>query len=181
MHKFISNYLKGVSVSTVVLPAGTIVTDETNGNLYIHDGVTPGGVQLAGTSSGSAGPITYAQLPTELASLPLAFMLPGQPSAGAVFNLVLPFGVTIPALLAGAVVYAGTAATANAIFTVNKLSGGVVTALGTVTITAGSHTATSLAGAGGSLAGGNVIQLSAPTPQDASLADIGISLLAGRV
>jgi hypothetical protein len=48
MHKFISNYLKGVSTSTVVLPSGTIVTDESTGKLYVHDGATSGGVQIAG-------------------------------------------------------------------------------------------------------------------------------------
>jgi hypothetical protein len=50
MHKFISNYLKGVTISTVVLPSGTIITDEATGKLYVHDGVTSGGIQLAGSA-----------------------------------------------------------------------------------------------------------------------------------
>jgi hypothetical protein len=53
MHKFVSNYLKGVTISTIVLPAGTVVTDETNGKLYVHDGITPGGVQLTGATGGN--------------------------------------------------------------------------------------------------------------------------------
>jgi hypothetical protein len=52
MHKFISNYLKGVVISTVTLPSGTIITDETTGKLYVHDGVTAGGIQLtSGTTA----------------------------------------------------------------------------------------------------------------------------------
>lgn len=112
--------------------------------------------------------------------LPIAFTYNGKPGLSQSINVPMTVAATVPANLAGSAVYDEVQATANAVFAINRISGGTTTALGTVTITPTSHTSCTLTGAGGSLAIGDVLQCDAPTPQDGTLAEVGITIMTTR-
>ena len=108
------------------------------------------------------------------------FPFTGKPATSAAVYVPIAMPLIVPALLAGTVGYFNTASAGAAVFTLNKISGGATTALGTITTTAGNKTAVALAGAGGTLAIGDAMQLVAPATQDGSLADLGITVQVTR-
>jgi len=140
---------------------GQIVTQQLEGNRLLA------ALEQALRSATVTGNIAYSQLPAEVQQLPIAFPFQGKPGSGELMHLVLPFAISIPAGLTGAVVYDATQTTSNAVFTFNRISSGVLTQIGTVTITSASHSSCVLAGAGGTLIAGDVLQRVAPS-QDAT-------------
>ena len=155
-----------ISDTPPTLTAGTLWWDSVGGQLYIgyDDGDTAQWV-VANSFAVPAQPVS------------VPFVFSGKPGGAAIANLPMSMALTVPALLAGTKTFASIGPAGTPTFTLNKITGGVTTALGTVQIT-GATTAT-LLGAGGSLAIGDIMQLVAPA-QDANLSDLGISILTTR-
>lgn len=125
---------------------------------------------------------SWATLPTEAQNLPIPLVIPGKPAASQVYNVVMATAITIPANFVGTMAYQGTQATAAMVVSVNKISGGALTAIGTLTLGTASKTAITLSTqAQASLGAGDVLQFAMPSVQDATGADIGITVLAAKV
>ena len=139
---------------------------------------TPVAIDVIADGLGAVG---YPQLPIELQQLPVSVPVVGKPAINGAVSIPMAMPVNVPANLAGTTVYAAFKANANAIFKVNKVSGLVTTEIGRITFTNVSNTSCPLAGTGGPLAIGDILQVVTPSSVDGNLADIGITLLVNRV
>lgn len=101
----------------------------------------------------------------------------GQPAAGAtVLRLPMVRSVDFPTNLTASQGVIGTAATAQSDFDI--LKNGV--SFGTMRFAAAGTTATFISGAGASFSAGDVLTVTAPNPQDATLSDLGFILKGTR-
>jgi hypothetical protein len=151
----------------------------TNGQVYSPGSPAPdyiynsamGAWQTSGTLDG-----------VDPAIFVVPFQITGKPAAAQIMNVAMPWALTIPGSLAGTVGYCNTQPAANQTYTLRKISGTTTTTLGTIVVppSPASKMAVTLSGAGGSLAAGDVLQLLCPTPQEASLADLCITVTCTR-
>jgi len=126
--------------------------------------------------------LTYAELPTEVLDFPLSFIIQGKPNAAQTYNLIMGMAITIPIGLTGTFSYAGVVSAGSSLFVINKISGGTTTAIAGILLSASSHTANTLfCTTAVTFAAGDVFQLVAPASQDATLSDIGITILSTKI
>ena len=159
---------------------GALWWDSTGGQLYVR--YDDGSSQQWVIANAPAIPaITYSMLPGGSAAGADRFPFSGKPATGAIINVPMAMAMTVPANLAGTTVYDTTLTDGSGRVHAQQnqrrhddCAGHGDDHLGI------NHTNFALAGAGGSLAIGDVLQIVAPT-QDATLADIGITVLAARV
>ncbi len=113
----------------------------------------------------------------------LPFACGGKPAAAEVFGpFVSPVAFTLPAGLTGSLGTALTAATASAAWALKQIPAGSTTAttVATITFAAGARVATFTAASAITVAAGDILTLTAPATQDATLADIGFTFAGTR-
>jgi hypothetical protein len=114
---------------------------------------------------------------TTLSRTGIAFSVAGLPDDAGEYNIMLPFGAVIPAALDGSGGYAGTASTGSAAFSLAKNG---AAAFGTVTFGAGVSAPVFASASGATFVHGDRLTITCPTPQDATLADVGFTIFARR-
>lgn len=112
-------------------------------------------------------------------TMPIAFAFSGKPAQSSVINVPITVAATIAPNLAGSSAYRGVAQTSSRTFNLNRLRAGASTTVGLVMFQSNGNVI--LAGDGGDLAPGDVLQMAVPSQaQDATLADVGITIQAVR-
>ena len=173
-----------------------------NNEIYL---VVNGGIKLAINAGGTTAmaPLSLTQDPTldtqvttkryvdaavaaaagGGAEPPIAISFPfsGKPAVAAVINVPIAFPIKLGQWLGGSVSCAGVAATNSTAFKLYKVdAAGVETEIGTVDFDS-SRPNGAWSGSSGSLAVGDVLRMKAPAVQDATLADVGLTVWAERV
>jgi hypothetical protein len=98
----------------------------------------------------------------------------GLPDAAANINIVMTVGCKLLTNLSGCQFFVGVLPTATTVFNLKKISGGVTTAIGSISFaTTGVPTPTFAADV--TFASGDVLQIVTPTPQDTTAADYALA------
>jgi hypothetical protein len=106
----------------------------------------------------------------------VVMFMPSTPNASAVVRVILPRAISLPQNLTNSQCKAKNAATGSTTVTLNKVSGGVTTAIGTAVWAAAGTTCTFTFSNSVSFAAGDLIEFVFPNPADATLANIAITL-----
>ncbi|MCP3381233.1 hypothetical protein NLM31_12870 [Bradyrhizobium sp. CCGUVB4N] len=106
----------------------------------------------------------------------LPIFMPGTQTASAIARIILPRAIQLPASLTSSQCLAKTAATASTTVTLNKISSGVTTGIGTAVWAASGTSCTFTFSSNVSLAAGDMVEFAFPASPDATLSDIAITL-----
>jgi hypothetical protein len=170
-----------------------------NGSLWVQatgsgSGVTSingrtGGVTLTAidvinalgfTPLGSITNLAYTSLPPSLKLLPFVYTSPGlQVANQQVWTIPVSVPFTFPANCTGSYAVAGTASNGPVIYTLAYTRGITTTTIGTINYSAGIKVGNFTSAAYTALIG-DIITLTSPPVQDASLANLGIVVLGTR-
>lgn len=146
----------GTSTVTVTVGSTTLGVPPESVGFFQTDGTTNGLASVAPVALGG--------------EVDVGFVLSGLPLASQKVNYPANQGLKLPASLTGSNFAIGTNPSSNATFTLNKNG----SSIGTIVIgTAGGHTITFTADV--TFAAGDIFNLTAPTSQDATLADVGFN------
>jgi hypothetical protein len=157
-------------------PDSPVLDEEftSGGTTWRWDGIAwvPAGGGGSEGGGGSSAPTTVA----------FTFSFGDKPPPEVMNMVPLSFPVSVPANLAGSTVFHNMPPAAEAVFTIFKQTATMgTTELGTITLPAmGEPNECTLAGTGGELAAGDALVLWPPPVQDATLAMIGVTILAER-
>lgn len=124
---------------------------------------------------------TYPRLPAEVQNIPVAFPFVGMPASGLSIYVPIVQDTDVPANFAGSIGYSNSNATGTAAVTLSYIRSGSTTTIGTFTFTSAGHLATASTQALLHLLTGDILVGSAPSPQDATLADFTVTLLMKKV
>ena len=177
------------TTTAVTAPSGDNTTNVAT-TAFVHGAVNPPSGVTAGTYSfasvvvNTTGQITNAVAGwNSLNYLPLAFGFSGKPAANqnAVCVISAYALVSIPTSFMGGYARAATAPTSSATFALSAISvGGTVTNIGNVIVnTSGAGTASGFTSVYNASAG-DILKITAPATQDATMADVAITILATR-
>ena len=129
----------------------------------------------------ATGQMPGGGVPLDITTVPhdIAVTHYGAPSDNAVVMFFAPTrSFSIAANFTNSVAVADTAATAEAVFTIFKLSGGSETQIGTITFAAASKTGVFSTSSETLLSVGDVVKIKAPATADSTLADLAITIQA---
>jgi hypothetical protein len=152
---------------------------------------TISGKTILGTDKGQANgyapldvnaKVPWVNLPVADRTFMLPFFFSGKPTSHQIYNFVIPSAMQLAENFAGTVVYDSTSTTNPAVFAVNKISGGVTTPIGTITVGPASNTALTLSTQlAVSFVTGDVLQMVAPLIVDETLSDVAFTMMATGV
>lgn len=114
----------------------------------------------------------------------IATFYPGKPpgSSGLMVRLAVTRATRLPAGLTGTIAFSGANATTSTAIAIQKrTAAGVTTSVGTLTWTSASSAATVSFTSAVDFAAGDFVQLVGPATQDATLADLSVTLVATRL